>query len=110
MNRKLSLALGILVIVAGIVATSVLFTVHQTQQAIVLQFGDPRRVVTEPGLNWKLPFIQDVLFYEKRVLNLDPPVESILLSDQTARSSRAHLRASLLSLRWVNAFDNEPRL
>jgi membrane protease subunit HflC len=82
MNRKLFLALGILVIVAGIVATSVLFTVHQTQQAIILQFGDPKRVETEPGLNWKLPFIQNVLFYEKRVLNLDPPVESILLSDQ----------------------------
>ena len=82
MKRKLFLALGILVIVAGIAATSVLFTVHQTQQAIVLQFGDPKRVETKPGLNWKVPFIQNVLFYEKRVLNLDPPVESILLSDQ----------------------------
>ena len=55
---------------------------HQTRQAIVLEFGKPIRVVTEPGLNWKLPFVQNVLYYEKRVLNLDPPVESILLSDQ----------------------------
>ena len=82
MSRRASLFLGILVIVAGIVASSAAFTVHQASQAIVLQFGDPKRVVGEPGLKWKMPFIQNVLYYEKRVLNLDPPVESILLSDQ----------------------------
>jgi membrane protease subunit HflC len=82
MNRRVLLILGILVIGLGIVASSAVFTVHQTSQAIVMQFGNPKRVVTEPGLHWKLPFIQDVLYYENRVLNLDPPVESILLSDQ----------------------------
>ena len=82
MNRGAFLVIGILAIVLGIVASSALYAVHQTQQAIVLQFGNPKRVVTEPGLRWKLPFIQDVLYYEKRMLNLDPPVESILLSDQ----------------------------
>jgi membrane protease subunit HflC len=66
----------------GFVVSSAAFTVHQTTQAIVMQFGNPKRVVTDPGLHWKLPFIQDVLYYEKRVLNLDPPVEGILLSDQ----------------------------
>ena len=82
MNRRLFLLLGIAIIVLGFVIASAAFTVHQTQQAIVLQFGEPKRVVTDPGLNWKMPFIQNVLFYEKRVLNLDPPVESILLADQ----------------------------
>ncbi len=82
MNRRTLLLLGILVIVLGIVVSSAAFTVHQTSQAIVMQFGNPKRVVTESGLHWKLPFIQNVLYYEKRVLNLDPPVESILLSDQ----------------------------
>ncbi len=82
MNRRILLILGILAIVLGIVASSSLFTVHQTSQAIVMQLGNPKRVVTEPGLHWKLPFIQDVLYYEKRMLNLDPPVESIILSDQ----------------------------
>ncbi len=82
MSRRAFLLLGILVIVAGVVAMSAAFTVHQASQAIVLQFGDPKRVITEPGLHWKMPFIQNVLYYEKRVLNLDPPVESILLSDQ----------------------------
>ncbi len=82
MNRRVLLILGILAIVLGIVASSALFTVHQTSQAIVMQLGNPKRVVTEAGLHWKLPFIQDVLYYEKRMLNLDPPVESIILSDQ----------------------------
>ncbi|MCH8037864.1 MAG: protease modulator HflC [Proteobacteria bacterium] len=82
MNRRIFLVLGIAVIVLGVVVSSAAFTVHQTTQAIVMQLGNPKRVVTEPGLHWKLPFIQDVLYYDKRVLNLDPPVESILLSDQ----------------------------
>jgi len=82
MNRRLFLILGILVIVLGIAVSSAAFTVHQTTQAIVLQFGEPKRVVTDPGLHFKIPIMQNVLYYEKRVLNLDPPVESILLADQ----------------------------
>ena len=72
----------ITLVVLGVVAYSAAFTVHQTQQAIVMQFGEPKRVVTDPGLNWKMPFIQNIETYESRVLNLDPPVESVLLSDQ----------------------------
>ncbi len=82
MNLRAFLILGILVMVIGIVASSAAFTVNQTNQAIVLQFGEPKRVITRPGLHWKLPFIQAVLFYEKRVLNLDPSKEMILFSDQ----------------------------
>lgn len=82
MNRRILLILGIAVIVLGVIASSALFTVHQTQQAIVLQFGDPKRVVGDPGLKVKLPFIQNVLYYERRVLNLDPPVQRVILADQ----------------------------
>ncbi len=82
MNLKSFLILGILVMVIGIVASSAAFTVNQTNQAIVLQFGEPKRVINQPGLHWKLPFIQNVLFYEKRRLNLDPSTEMILFSDQ----------------------------
>jgi len=82
MNRKTSLFLGVLVILLGIVLSSAAFTVHQTSQAIVLQFGNPKQAYREPGLHWKLPFVQNVIFYDRRVLNLDPPVESIILSDQ----------------------------
>lgn len=82
MNRIVMLILGVGVIVVGLVAFNTLFTVHQTQQALVLQFGEPIRVVTEPGLHYMVPFMQNVQFYEKRVLNLDPPVERIILTDQ----------------------------
>ena len=59
-----------------------LFIVHQTSQAIVMQFGDPRRVLKEAGLHFKIPLLQDVVFYDKRVLDLDPPVERVILADQ----------------------------
>ena len=81
MSRKLPLILGILAIIAGIVLFTTLFTVYQTQQAIVLRFGEPKRVIAEPGLQIKYPW-ENVVYYEKRVLNLDPPVERVLLSDQ----------------------------
>ena len=81
-NRGAFLVIGIFVIVMGLAASSAAFTVHQAAQAIVMQFGNPKRVITQPGLHLKLPFIQDVTFYDKRVLGLDPPVESIILSDQ----------------------------
>ncbi len=59
-----------------------LFTVNQTQQALVLQFGNPVRTVTDPGLNWKVPFIQQVDFFEKRVLDFDAPSVELVLGDQ----------------------------
>ena len=80
---KVQLAiLGIVVLVLGVIASSALFTVHQVQQAIVLQFGKPVRVVDEPGLSWKIPFVQNVQFYERRILDLDPPEFEVLLDDK----------------------------
>ena len=62
---------------------SALFTVNQTQQALVLQFGEPKRIIQDPGLAIKLPFIQDVEYYEKRVLSLIPQdAEEVILADQ----------------------------
>ena len=58
------------------------FTVDQTKQAIVLQFGEPKRVINKPGLNFKIPFIQNVVFLDKRILNLDTPPEEVIASDQ----------------------------
>ena len=59
------------------------FTVDQTKQAIVLQFGEPKRVINKPGLNFKIPFIQDITYFEKRVLSLvSSDSEEVILSDQ----------------------------
>lgn len=78
-------SIPILLIIAGalvVLAYSTLFTVHQTEQALVLQFGDPKRAISEPGLNWKLPFVQNVTFYDKRILDFDIPEAEVIASDQ----------------------------
>ena len=62
--------------------TGAFFIVNETKQALVLQFGDPRKVVTKPGLQFKIPFIQDAVFIDSRLLNLDPQPEEMILSDQ----------------------------
>jgi len=70
-----------------------LFTVNQTQQALVLQFGEPKRTIQDPGLVFKLPFIQDVVYYEKRVLSLIPQdAEEVILSDQKRLQVDAYAR------------------
>ncbi len=82
MSRKVLTILGIVVIALGIVTFSALFTVHQTEQALVLQFGKIQRVIKDPGLKLKLPIIQNVIFYDRRVLDLDPPAEEVIAADQ----------------------------
>lgn len=82
MRLSTNFIIGAVIVVLGLVAYGSLFTVDERQQAIVMQFGEPKRVITEPGLSWKIPLLQNVQYYEKRVLNLDPPGENILLADQ----------------------------
>ena len=65
-----------------ILLSASLYVVHQTEQAIVLQFGEPVRVVKDAGLKLKIPFIQNVVFYDTRLLNLDPPAQEIVLNDK----------------------------
>ena len=73
--------LPLLAIVGAAVFFSV-FIVKEVNQAIVLQFGDPKRIITNPGLNFKIPFIQNVVYLDKRILNLDAPPEEVIASDQ----------------------------
>jgi len=82
MKKPVLAILGLIVIVAGIAANSALFTVHQTQQALILQFGNPIRTIPTPGLQFKMPFIQNVEYYDRRILDLDPPVQEVILLDQ----------------------------
>ncbi len=79
--------------VVGFGLYGALFTVNQTQQALVLQFGEPKRTIQEPGLAFKMPFIQDVVYYEKRVLSLIPQdAEEVILSDQKRLQVDAYAR------------------
>ena len=70
------------IVVLGITAFQSIFIVQEINQAIVLQFGDPKKIVTKSGLNFKLPFIQNVAYLDKRVLNLDNPPEEVIAADQ----------------------------
>ena len=69
-------------VVLGLIAYNALFVVQEINQAIVLQFGDPKKIITKPGLNYKIPFIQNVVFLDRRVLNLDNPPEEVIAADQ----------------------------
>ncbi|HCU58545.1 MAG TPA: protease modulator HflC [Alphaproteobacteria bacterium] len=72
---------ALVVLVVILIAQSV-YIVSQVEQAIVLQFGEPMRVIKEPGLKFKTPFIQNVVYYDTRLLNLDPPAQEIVLGDK----------------------------
>ncbi len=71
-----------MIVVLGIAGFQSIFIVQEINQAIVLQFGDPKKIVTKSGLNFKLPFIQNVAYLDKRVLNLDNPPEEVIAADQ----------------------------
>ncbi len=80
MNRSVILLAALAVIV--VTAASTLFTVHQTQQVLITQFGQPIRVIRDPGLQAKIPFIQSVITFDRRLLDFDAPGEEVILGDQ----------------------------
>jgi len=82
MNDRIIKILAPVVLVLGFLLYSTLFTVNEIQQAIILQFGDPKRVILKAGLNYKIPFVQNVVLLDKRILNLDAPSEEMIASDQ----------------------------
>ncbi|MDC1212680.1 protease modulator HflC [Pelagibacteraceae bacterium] len=70
------------IVVIGVFVFQSLFIVQEINQAIVLQFGDPKKIISKAGLNFKLPFIQNVVFLDKRILNLDNAPQEVIASDQ----------------------------
>ena len=79
---KLSKFLLPIIVAAGFAVYLSLFVVKEINQAIVLQFGDPKRIISSPGLYVKIPFIQNVVFIDRRILSLDPAPEEVIASDQ----------------------------
>ena len=87
---------------------SALFIVKQTEQALVLQFGDPIRVIKEPGLKVKIPLIQNAVFYDTRVLDFDAEVEEVILSDQKRLLVDAFIRYQIVDpLKFYQSVSNE---
>ena len=82
MNRRILAVSAIVLVIVAVLATSSLFIVDQTEEALVLQFGQPQRVIRQPGLWVKRPFIENVTFFENRLLDFEPPPEEVIVSDQ----------------------------
>jgi modulator of FtsH protease HflC len=82
MSRRILIAVAVVLIGLGILVDSSLFIVDQTESALVLQFGQPRREVRKPGLWFKRPFVENVVYYDNRVLDFEPPPEEVIVSDQ----------------------------
>ena len=74
--------IAVLAVVAAIVGYGTMFTVHQTRLALVVRLGQPIRVVTEPGLNFKIPLIDNVIPVDKRILDLENSAQEVIASDQ----------------------------
>ena len=99
--------LPIAAILGALVFFSV-FIVKEVNQAIVLQFGDPKRIIVEPGINFKLPFIQNVVYLDKRILNLDTPPEEVIASDQKRLIVDAFARFKIIDpLKFYISVGNE---
>ena len=79
---KLGKILLPVIIAVAVLAFFSVFVVKEINQAIVLQFGDPKKIITSPGFQVKIPFIQNVVFLDRRILSLDPPPEEVIASDQ----------------------------
>ena len=82
MNRAVLTLIVVVLGLAAVLAYMTLFTVSQTQQALVLQFGSPQRVITQAGLHYKIPFIQNVEFFDKRILDVETASQEVIASDK----------------------------
>jgi len=97
-----------LIFVLGLTAYLSLFAVKEINQAIVLQFGDPKKVIAEPGLQVKIPFIQNVVFLDRRILSLDPAPEEVIASDQKRLIVDAYARFKIVDpLKFYISVGNE---
>ena len=97
-----------IIILIGATLFFSIFIVKEVNQAIVLLFGDPKRIILKPGLNFKLPFIQNVVFLDKRVLNLDTPPEEVIASDQKRLIVDAFARFQIIDpLKFYISVGNE---
>ena len=97
-----------IILVITVTAFFSIFIVKEINQAIVLQFGDPKKIILKPGINFKLPFIQNVVYLDKRILNLDTPPEEVIASDQKRLIVDAFARFQIIDpLKFYISVGNE---
>jgi membrane protease subunit HflC len=108
MSRTVLTFTLILLGLAGVAAYLALFTVSQTEQAIVLEFGNPKRVIAEPGLHYKIPFVQNVAYFDKRILDIETGPQEVIASDKKRLVVDAFARYRIKDpLRFYQALRNE---
>lgn len=108
MNSTRFAVLGVILLVVVVLLGGSMYTVHQTQQALVLQFGNVVREVKEPGLHFKVPFIQNVEYYDNRILSLNPPSQEVPLIDQKRIIVDSFLRYQIVApLEFFKTVRNE---
>ena len=88
-------ALAVVLLIALVIACSTFFTVYQTRRALVVRLGEPARVITEPGLNAKIPFIDRVIYIDTRILNIECVIASASPSSNCSAATVAWFRAPL---------------
>ncbi len=109
-NSALGLFALIALVAVIILGSGSLYTVHQNQQALVLRLGEPRGVVTNPGLHFKVPFIETVLFFDKRILDLETDKQEVLASDNNRIEVDAFLRYRIVdTLRFYQSVNTVQR-
>jgi len=87
------------------------FIVHQNEQALVLRFGEPRQVITTPGLKWKVPFVDTVDYFDKRILDLDTAEQELIAGDQQRLIVDAYARYKIIdSLKFYQNVRTEERV
>ena len=108
MSQRILIGLGVGLALTVFLLVNALFTVHQTQQALILQLGNPVRVISEPGLSIKVPFLQQVEFFERRVLDYDAGSVELVLGDQRRLVVDAFARYRITDpLRFRQSVGNE---
>jgi hypothetical protein len=104
-------ALGIVVAFALLVAASGIFIVDQTQQVLVLRLGNARNVITTPGLHYAVPWLDQVLFFDKRVLHLSASEKEVIASDQKRLLVTAYAKYRIVDpLRFFQSVRDEQGL
>jgi modulator of FtsH protease HflC len=106
MSPRLVIA-GIVAVIVLLFASSCFYTIGQTEQAVLLQFDAPREIVTDPGLHAKIPWVQQVEYIDKRLLNLDAPAEEVIAQDKKRMVVDAFARWRIIDpLRFYQALTN----
>ncbi len=106
-QQNIGFTIGLVLLVLAFLGGSV-FTVGETQQVLVLQFGEVRQQIKQPGLHFKIPLIQQIKVYEKRILNVDPPPEDVILADQKRMRVDVFARYQITDmLKFFQALNNE---